>query len=225
MFPEHARYSKQNMKNKFSLLVLALAVGSFTQISAQNEKQYRERFTGGLKFGGNFSSVYDSEGEEFDVDGKLGMATGIFLVIPVGMFLGIQPEVLFSQKGFRATGTFLGSPYEVSRTTNYLDIPLFVALKPLESVTILAGPQFSYLLSQNDRFTNGNFTSEEQEEFDNDNIRKNTVCFVGGLDININHIVIGTRVGWDLFDNRGDGTSETPRYKNVWGQLTIGLRF
>ena len=212
------------MKNKLSLIVLALVAGSFTQLYAQNDKQYRDRFSGGLKFGTNFSSVYDTEGEEFEADGKFGVVTGIFLVIPVGNLLGIQPEVLFSQKGFRGTGTFMGRSYEISRTTNYLDIPLYIALKPIESVTILAGPQFSYLFSQTDRFSNGNFTSEEQEEFDNDNVRKNTVCFAGGFDINIRHVVFGTRVGWDLFNNRGDGTSETPRYKNVWGQLTVAVR-
>lgn len=112
----------------------------------------------------------------------------------------------------------------MTRTTNYLDIPVLIALKPVESVTILAGPQFSYLLSRNDKFTHPEFTSEEEQQFDNDDIRRNTVCFTGGVDINVRHFVIGGRVGWDLFNNRGDGDSETPRYKNVWLQATIGLR-
>jgi len=189
------------------------------------QEAYRERFTGGLKIGANLSNVYDSEGEEFDADAKLGLAAGAFLTIPIGPVIGIQPEVLFSQKGFQASGSFFGDSYQVTRTLNYLDIPVFFSLKPVEAITIMAGPQFSYLLSRNDKFTNGDFTNEDQEEFSNDDIRKNTVCFVGGLDINVNHLVIGARVGWDLFNNAGDGSSETPRYKNVWGQATIGFRF
>jgi hypothetical protein len=212
------------MKNTITAVLLTIVAGTAGSASAQDATDYRERFTAGLKIGTNFSNVYDSEGEDFDADGKFGLAAGLFFSIPVGTFLGIQPELLFSQKGFRSSGSFLGNPYEMSRTTNYLDIPVLIALKPAESVTILVGPQFSYLMSQTDKFTNSDFTTEEEEQFDNDDIRKNTVCFVGGLDINVRHMVIGGRVGWDLFDNRGDGTSETPRYKNVWVQATIGFR-
>ena len=206
------------------IAMIAITLATTVTVNAQ-EEGYRTKFTGGLKMGANLSNVYDSEGEEFDADAKLGLAAGAFLVIPIGRAIGIQPEVLFSQKGFQATGSFLGSSYKMTRTTNYLDIPVFFTLKPVEAVTILAGPQFSYLLSRNDKFTNGSFSTEDEQEFSNDDIRRNTVCFVGGLDINVNHVVIGARVGWDLFNNAGDGSSDTPRYKNVWGQATIGFRF
>jgi len=38
-------------------------------------------------------------------------------------------------------------------------------------------------------------------------------------------LVLSGRVAWDLYDNNGDGTSTTPRYKNVVGQITLGYRF
>ena len=57
---------------------------------------------------------------------------------------------IFSQKGFKSTGTFLGTDYETTRTTDYIDIPLFLAVKPVEYVTLLFGPQYSYLLKQKD---------------------------------------------------------------------------
>jgi len=31
-------------------------------------------------------------------------------------------------------------------------------------------------------------------------------------------------VGWDLMKNNGDGTKTTPRYKNVWAQVSVGFR-
>lgn len=186
---------------------------------------YREKLTFGLKAGLNYSNVYDSKGEQFNADPRFGFAGGAFVGIPIGKFLGIQPEVLFSQKGFRATGTVLGSPYELNRVTDYLDIPVFLVLKPVDFVSIMAGPQFSYLMKQTDSFGNSTNSSAQQQEFNNDNIRKNTVCFVGGADITLNHFVVSGRVGWDLFENNGDGTTTTPRYKNVWGQATVGFRF
>jgi hypothetical protein len=185
----------------------------------------QEQLAFGLKVGTNYSNVYDSEGEEFDANAKFGLAAGAFLSIPLGKFLGIQPEVLFSQKGFKATGRMLGSTYDLKRTTHYIDVPLLVAIKPVKAITLLAGPQFSYLLKQKDTFSNGTTNFQQEQEFKNDNIRKNTLCFVGGLDFNLEHTVISARAGWDLSNNNGDGTSSTPRYKNAWVQATVGYRF
>ena len=50
------------------------------------------------------------------------------------------------------------------------------------------------------------------------------LCFVAGFDINYQHLVFGARVGWDVQNNNGDGTSSNPSYKNEWFQATIGLR-
>jgi hypothetical protein len=90
--------------------------------------------------------------------------------------------------------------------------------------TIVAGPQYSYLISRKDVFTNEFVNVEVENEFNNETLRKNTICFLTGFDVNINRVVIGARAGWDLFQNNGDGTSQTPRYKNVWFQATIGFR-
>jgi hypothetical protein len=45
------------------------------------------------------------------------------------------------------------------------------------------------------------------------------------IDFNLNQFVVSGRAGWDLQKNNGDGTSTNPRYKNVWYQATIGLKF
>jgi hypothetical protein len=153
------------------------------------------------------------------------LATGAFLIIPIGEFFAIQPEVLFSQKGFSGSGTLFGSSYALKRTTSYLDIPILASFRPIKRLTILAGPQYSYLMNQKDEFTLGSTSIDQEKEFKNDNFRKNTFCVLGGADVNINHLVIGGRLGWDVLDNTGDGTSNTPRYKNVWYQLTLGYKF
>jgi len=208
------------------IILSALFVFMFGVVQAQDATiDLRSKLSFGPKIGFNYSNVYDSKGEEFDADGKLGMAGGIFIIIPVSEYLGVQPEILFSQKGFKATGSILGSEYSFTRTTNYLDVPLMVSFKPSEFFSIVAGPQYSYLLSRKEVFHSSAITIEQEDEFTNDNIRKNTFCVTGGVDINIGHVVLGARAGWDLFNNNGDGTSTTPRYKNVWYQATVGYRF
>lgn len=134
----------------------------------------REKLMFGIKAGTNYSNVYDSKGDDFKVNGKFGLAAGAFLTIPIGKYLGIQPEVLFSQKGFQATGNVINQPYDLTRTSNYLDIPLYITFKPIEFLTIMAGPQFSYLIQQKDKLTVGNTSVEQRKEFDNQKIGKNT---------------------------------------------------
>jgi len=213
------------MKKLFFLLIITVIFISSNQCQAQDGPDFRKQLMFGLKAGVNSSNVYDATGEAFIANQKYGFAGGAFLSIPIGKFLGIQPEVLYSQKGFQATGNFLGSPYNLTRTTSYIDVPLLIAIKPASFLTLLAGPQFSYLLTQKDVLTNSSTSSQQEQEFKNDNIRKNILCFLGGVDFNFNHLVLGARAGWDLANNNGDGTSTTPRYKNVWLQATVGVRF
>ncbi len=191
---------------------------------AQDVIDIRSKLMVGAKLGLSYSNVYDSQGEDFAADPKLGFVTGGFLAIPIGKYIGVQPEILFSQRGFHAKGRILGSTYEMTRTSNYLDVPLLFAFKPAAFITFLAGPQFSYLLSQKDEFKNATTSIAQEQEFENEDIRKNTLCFLTGVDINVKHLVLGARVGWDIQNNNNDGSSTTPRYKNVWYQATIGIR-
>jgi hypothetical protein len=208
------------------IILMALAVTfTTTAINAQDDNNdCRDRLMLGLKMGANYSNVYDAQGQDFVANPKLGFAGGAFLTIPIGKYLGVQPEVLFSQKGFQATGSIIGSSYYLTRTTDYLDIPILFSLKPSEFLTLLAGPQFSYLLKQTDVFANESTSIQQETVFENDNVRKNTFCLTGGFDINVGRVVFGARVGWDVMNNNGNGTSTTPRYKNVWYQATLGVR-
>ena len=211
------------MKKIIPIIIFACIYGK--SIAQGSETDFRERLLFGIKAGLNYSNVYDSKGDEFQTNPKFGLAGGAFLSIPIGKYFGLQPEFLISQKGFKSSGRILNNNYNMTRTTNYIDIPLLFTLKPSEFLSIVAGPQYSHLISKTDVFTNETTTIEQQQEFKNDNIRTNTLCFVGGLDINLKHFVLGARIGWDVQNNVENGPSTTPRYKNVWGQGTLGYRF
>jgi hypothetical protein len=201
------------------VILSILAVAFILQVS-----NAQSGFVFGVKGGANYSNQYDSKNSDFTATSKLGFAAGAFLTIPLGQYLGVQPEILFSQKGFKASGKILTSPYVLTRTSNYIDVPLLLTIKPIEYVSIVVGPQYSYLIKQTDVFSNNLFTSEQTKEFTNENLRKNVLGFVGGVDVNVKSVVIGLRAGWDVQNNNGDGTTSTPRYKNAWTQLTVGLR-
>lgn len=201
------------------------AVGLFISAAAVAQDDLRERFTFGVKAGANVSNIWDTEAEDFSADPKAGFAGGVFATIPLGRIVALQPEVMFSQKGFKGSGTFMTIPYEMERTANYIDIPLLVAIRPAPFLSIVAGPQIGFQLSQKDKLSVGNLSSEDQQEFENDNWRKNMLGMHLGLDFNIRHFVISPRAAMDFQNNKGDGTSTDPRYKNFLLQLTVGYRF
>lgn len=210
---------------KIGLILFAVLRIVVTGTAQESEKyDRRENFTFGVKAGANLSNVWDSEGEDFDADAKLGLAAGLFVGIPIGRYIGVQPEVLFSQKGFQASGTLLGTSYSYKKTTNWIDIPMHFQIKPLAFLTILVGPQVSFRVSERNEYTFGNNSTAQEEEFENDNIRKNMLGVSTGFDINIYHVVVSGRASWDLQNNRGDGTSTTPRYRNQFVQLTVGFK-
>ncbi|MFA6705998.1 MAG: porin family protein [Bacteroidales bacterium] len=210
---------------KKQIITIAAVVLMVGNLSAQNDNDTRNLLHVGVKAGMNISNMFDSQNEEYQADPKMGFVGGIFVSIPIiDKTIGIQPEVLYSQKGFSAIGNILGADVSFKRTTNYLDIPIYLAFKPIEYITLLIGPQYSYLFKQRDVFKNPISDIVLESEFENENIRKNTFSFSTGADFNFRNFVFSGRIAWDLFNNNGNGTSSTPRYKNVWGGLTLGIR-
>jgi len=205
------------------ILVFPILFAVFT-VNAQNTTDFRNRLLLGFKAGVNYSNVYDIRTESFNANPKLGFAGGAFLAIPFGKLIGIQPELLYSQKGFQSSGSILGSNYNITRTSSFLDIPLFFAFKPSEFLTLLAGPQLSYLLKQQNTFKNGSTSAMQETEFDNEDVRKNILGASVGVDLTLKHIVLSARAGWDLQKNNSDGSSSILRYRNTWYQATIGYR-
>jgi len=208
--------------NKFSLIIFIFSV---SMLHAQDsDKDSREKFLFGLKVGLNNSNVWNVRDQTFVATSKYGFAGGIFVGLPFSKTIGFQPELLISQKGFRASGVILGLPYSCINTTTFVDIPLLLQFKPIKFLTILIGPQYSNMIHKKSVYTYISDTVNIEQEFNNENIRKNNLGFVFGVDFNIEYFVISGRYGWDLLNNHGEGKSSTPQYNNKWLQITLGLK-
>ena len=210
-------------KTVIIICIIALSAGTAMQAQSQDVDR-RGKVSIGAKAGFNLSNVWDATGEDFVADPKTGFAGGLFVEIPIGKLLGFQPELMISQKGFRGAGTILGAPYSFSKTTTFIDVPLQLQVKPSPFLTLVAGPQFSYMIKEKNVYILGSNAVEQEEEFENDNIRKNILGFGIGVDVNISRFVLSGRLAWDLQNNHGDGTTATPRYKNQWAQFTVGFK-
>jgi hypothetical protein len=207
--------------HKISIILLLLIASKPVQAQIEDN---RELLSFGLKAGLNLSNVWDSKGEDFVADPKYGVAGGAFVSLPLGKYLGFQPELLISQKGYKGSGSLLGFTYSNTRTTTFLDVPLLVQFKPIQYLSILAGPQFSYLLKEKNVYTFGSNSTEQEQQFNNEDPRNNILGFVVGLDLNVDMLVISARAAWDFQTNNKNSVSTTPRYKNQLLQLTVGFR-
>src|SRR4051812_11913537 len=103
---------------KMKNLMIASLIVCLTALEARaqdNPTDFRELMTGGIKAGANYSNVYDAQGDAFQANPKAGFAIGGFLSIPLGRYFGVQPELLYSQRGMQASGKLFGSTYNLSR--------------------------------------------------------------------------------------------------------------
>lgn len=212
------------MRTKNAVILVAMLLLTTTIFAQHSDTDKRESFSFGGKLGFNSSGTYSNHGQDFISDSKAGIAFGLFGGIPFGKYIGFQPEISISQKGFLGSGTLLGNPYMIKRRTTFIDIPIMAQFKPIEFLTIVIGPQYSFLINEKNDFTFGDNGAEQQAEFDKENPRTNILGFVMGADINISHIVISGRFGFDLQNNYGDSNLITPRYKNQWLQLGVGYK-
>lgn len=209
--------------NIYKIFISLFLIVASKPVQAQMDDN-RELLSFGLKAGLNMSNVWDSKGQDFVADPKYGLAGGAFVSLPVGKYLGIQPELMISQKGFQGSGSLLGFGYAYTRTTTFVEVPLLVQFKPIQYFSILAGPQFSYLLKEKNVYTFGSNSTEQEQAFKNEDPRNNIMGFVIGADINIDMLVISARASWDFQTNNKNSVSTTPRYKNQLVQLTVGFR-
>lgn len=177
----------------------------------------------GLRAGANLSNVSRNGDNDFTTGSKTGFNAAAFLDLPLASVFSIQPEVQFSQKGFKSSGTYLGNPVEYKQTTNFIEVPLLAKIKPATGFAVLVGPQFSFLASTKTKFTTGNASYETIVKEENDNLRKNILGGVAGVEISAGRFLVDLRYSMDFQRNRGDGTSTTPRYKNQVVGLSVGV--
>lgn len=201
------------------------SVSSSTESYKTSDNPNKDRVHLGVRAGVNSSNLIKSGDVDISTGAKLGLNAAVFLEIPVIPGFSVQPEVQYSQKGYKASGSYLATPYEYKQTTNFIEVPLLAKFKPSKNFGILIGPQFSFLTSTKTKYTVANSSHEQLVDQDNSNLRKNTLGGVVGLEAAAGPIVFDLRYSLDFQKNNGDGSSTTPTYRNQVIALSAGLRF
>ena len=209
---------------KFLTFILLLG---FLATAKGQENEVRNRLALGLKGGVNFSNIIRTGDNDFDTDYTTGFNAGIFVNIPLLDRLSIEPELLFSQKGYETADNGLFADRTFKQTTNWIEVPLKLKVLITPTFNMVLGPQFSFLTKTTNEF-DGDFAQVEQTEYEDDadkfkkNILGGTIGF--GVDLT-DHLSINGRYAIDFQRNNEDGSSDIPEFKNQSWMLSLGIKF
>lgn len=168
------------MKKLLFLFVFAVA----TAFSAQAQNA-----SFGIRGGANISNLSGDLRDEDRFNNKVGFHAGIMANFGiVDNFFSIQPELLYSVKGFKnedSEFSLLGQTRrrEGKVNYNYLDLPVLARIKA-GPLYFEAGPQASYLLSVNNEtrtYINGTLQSTNRDEKSKAGLSEFEVGYAAGI--------------------------------------------
>jgi len=175
----------------------------------------------GIKGGLNISNLYIDNVN--DQNARLGFHAGLYGQILSSETFAIQPELLFSTKGAKASHSGLIINQDVSYNLNYIDLPVLLVFKLGESVEIHAGPYASYLLSANISYE-GN-AANGVKEVNKNSLKSFDYGLAGGLGMNFGNVQVGARYNYGLVKIADSDAARTllGDAKNSCAQLFLAL--
>lgn len=172
----------------------------------------------GLTGGVNFSTVGGADAGS-NLKSLTGFAGGVYLDLGVPFLISVQPEVLYSMKGFSADEVVIvsGTPYNVKTTAhfNYIEVPVLIKYTlpvPVIKPALFAGPSLGILLNAKVKAELAGFPTSETD------IKSSTSStdfgLVFGASAHIAIITVSARytMGLTTLDKQGTGKA----YNRVW---------
>ncbi|MCC9138760.1 porin family protein [Pontibacter silvestris] len=213
------------MKRNFTLLLMLLY--AFTGYAQEEEvagprslRQNHNLFSGldapnsgiGIKGGVNFANVHGSDKDLYggNVNSYTSFHAGIFAQFSLGQIFSIQPEILYSRKGFeQADSTF---------RFDYLDLPLLAVFNFTDNFSIHAGPQIGIMVS----------SKQGDREIDLAPYNTFDYGFAAGLEGRVSRFRVGARYNMSFADLRKEndtGQSIDQDIMNSVIQVYLGIGF
>ncbi|WP_179345540.1 porin family protein [Winogradskyella ursingii] len=193
-------------------LILTITASLFIFCSLNAQDTNTNASNAGLKFGYNLAAV------SFDGDSETGQRHGFHIGFYGESFLAesvaLQIELLYSQQGYEIKdggGTF-------TQKLNYINLPLFLKLYPVDNFFLEAGPQIGLAVSHKEEFDSNFNLFDTSQEFDPNNFDWG-VNFGGGFKTD-SGVSLGVRYHLGLGDIYDDGSPKN----RVW-QFSLGFDF
>jgi hypothetical protein len=172
------------MKNIIKILffsVILISTSAYGQMS---------RF--GVKGGLNLSNMTGDNTNDNTL--KAGFHAGAFGKFEITEEFAIQPEFLYSAKGFTSTFDNILAEGDAQFNLNYLEIPINVVYNLSEDFAFHLGPYLGYLananVSTNTEILNF-FQIDSSDELDTNNFNRLDLGLTAGLNFNMNRLIFG----------------------------------
>jgi len=200
----------------FTVVVCLLAVPSTA--SSQDKVQ------GGVLGGPGWSTlnVKTEESGFPDFSARSGMSIGGFIVTPTRRGMGLEPEVLVTLKGGKATQ----APIEALFRLTSLEIPILLrfnapSVPQKTSFHGLFGPTFGFMLKSRESRTESGITEDRDLS---DVTQGFEVGLTAGAGVDVGRLRIDGRFTWGLTDLNAENTFGNTNFKSRMFTVLAGVR-
>ncbi len=208
---------------KLILFSLGLSLSAMTLTSQAQTKSTDVKF--GIKAGANLM-----HGGQFNVLGAYypssyvpGFQVGAFMDFPLSSQVSLAPEVMYSQKGAKFTGTVGTNTGEVKTKIGYIDVPVLLKFNASPQFNVVVGPQASFLVNhETTTSANGAIVGTNDDTKD---LNKSLVGGVVGVGYKINpNIGLNARYMMD-FQKVAKDVTQQDKAKYSGFALSVGYTF
>lgn len=212
---------------KFNLYVILM-------ILIVSSNSYGQLISKGIKGGVNFANVGGEDAKNPDPQSITAFNAGVFATFNVNGTVVLQPEIIYSVKGFKVSDVlnFFGQNYSIIMTGKiaYLEIPILVKLTMPSSTddifkpNIFIGPELAIKLSAKVR---SEVTGQPSQEQDLQNISSSDYgAIIGvGTDINLSTIGLTIDARYDYGLNNVTSTQNPVDVKHRVFSVNCGIKF
>ncbi|HTI09671.1 MAG TPA: porin family protein [Puia sp.] len=211
------KLSKQ-LKSGKSLIVLTIVLLTLTTANSYAQTTTWKNWQFGLKAGAN---VFKLTGRSFDNKTHIGFNGGAYGEYKISNQWGIQPELEYNLVQSK-TGDQFGQIYPGGISSdiqlNYVTVPVFLTFKPVPELSIMAGPQYGFLVAQ----TSGLFGSNTNYNYPKNAFSKSDFSIAFGAQLNLGKVKIGMRYVAGILNINGINDSDTWKVQGL--QAYLGYR-
>lgn len=178
----------------------------------------------GIKGGVNFTNLYVDDVDDENM--KIGFNVGVFHRAQVSEHFGIQPELLFTQKGseLHYDGGIVTGSGSYKFNMNYLELPvLFVG--SFGNFNLHVGPYAGLLVGAKIKDVDDKGNVDDVEELDRDDFNTFDYGLAGGLGFDFPGGIFGLRYNYGFAEigDEGIAGTVTRNSKNSALQIYIGF--
>ncbi|WP_266203337.1 porin family protein [Pontibacter kalidii] len=207
-------------KTLFAALLLLWSVTGFAQEEAEVPSKIMQNHnllsrspnSGiGIKGGVNFASVHGSDKDKFgSTNSHTSFHAGVFAQFGLSDFFSLQPELLYSRKGFERQDSVF--------RYDYLEVPVLAVFNISDNLSVHLGPQVGVMMS----------AKVEDKERDLEPYNTFDYGLAAGLEGKLDRFRLGARYAHGFGDLRkqdDSGNSIDESIKNGVIQVYVGVSF